>query len=62
MDSGFDYGSAGISADLDIFTGFGDFGSPFYSALCWRGGVVSPKIPRESFVDSLGAAGWLRWV
>jgi hypothetical protein len=24
--------------------------------------VVSPKIPREGFVDSLGAAGWLRWV
>ena len=62
VDSGFDHGSAGISADLDILTGFGDFGSPFYSALCWRGGVVSPKIPREGFVDSLGAAGWLRWV
>ena len=46
VDSGFDHRFAGISADLDFLTSFGDFGSDFYSALCQWGGVVGPKIPR----------------
>ena len=62
VDSGFDHRFAGISADLDFLASFGDFGSPFYSALCRRGGVVGSEIPRQNFLNSLGPAGWLRWV
>ena len=62
VDSGFDHRFAGISADLDFLTSFGDFGSAFYSALCQWGGVVGPEIPRQNILNSLGAAGWLRWV
>ena len=62
LDSGFDHRFAGISADLDFLASFGDFGSPFYSALCLRGGVVGSEIPRQNFLNSLGTAGWLRWV
>ena len=62
VDSGFDHRFAGISADLDFLASFGDFGSPFYSALCRRGGVVGSEIPRQNFLNSLGTAGWLRWV
>lgn len=45
VDSGFDHRFAGISADLDFLTSFGDFGSDFHSALCQWGGVVGPEIP-----------------
>ncbi len=62
VDSGFDHWFAWISADLDFLASFGDFRSSFYDALCQWGGVVGPKIAREGFVDSLGTAGWLRWV
>ena len=62
VDSGFDHRFAGISADLDFLASFGDFGSPFYSALCRRGGVVGSEIPKQNFLNSLGTAGWLRWV
>jgi hypothetical protein len=24
--------------------------------------VVGPEIPRQNFLNSLGTAGWLRWV
>ena len=62
VDSGSDRGSSWVSADLDIPTGFGDLGSTFYGAFCWRGRVVGPKISWESFLDSLGSTGSLRWV
>ena len=62
VDSGFDHRFAGISAYLDFLTSFGDFGSTFYGALCQRGGMVRPKIPGKNFLNSLGTAGWLRWV
>lgn len=62
VDSGSDRGSPWVSADLDIPTGFGHLGSTFYGAFCWRGRVVGPKISWESFLDSLGSTGSLRWV
>jgi hypothetical protein len=62
MDSGFDHRFARISAYLDFLTSFGDFGSTFYNALCWWGRVVGPEIPGQNFLNSLGTAGWLRWV
>ena len=62
VDSGADCGSPWVSADLDISKGFGDLGSNFYGAFCCRGRVVGPKMPWESFLDSLGPTGPLRWV